>query len=134
MTGRMAKAFRERIGPLASFAYVFARPHLVVAHAIVQEQSQRRPQPRARGAILYILGNASALVGKGSWDAVLNELEEQEAIGPAFGLQCARHPDSTSWVVEPTDFDHVAPGGESTDNSLMCVRSRLHTGGCLEIW
>lgn len=60
---------------------------------------------------LYILGNASALADKGAWNAVLDELEEQEAIGPAFGLQCARHPDSTSWIVEPHDFDQVAPGG-----------------------
>ena len=61
---------------------------------------------------MFILGNASALAGHGSWDAVVAELESQDAIGPALPLQCARHPDSVAEAKIPSDFDDVAPGGE----------------------
>jgi hypothetical protein len=61
---------------------------------------------------LFILGNALNLASRSEmWRSVIDELEQNEAIGSAFPIVCQRHPDTIKYISEPGKLLRLAPDG-----------------------
>jgi hypothetical protein len=61
---------------------------------------------------LFILGNASNLASRSNmWRSVIDELEQNDALGSAFPIVCQRHPDTIKYVSEPGQLPRLAPDG-----------------------
>jgi hypothetical protein len=61
---------------------------------------------------LFILGNALNLASRSDmWRSVIDELEQNEAIGHAFPIVCQRHPDTIEYISEPGKLRRLAPDG-----------------------
>jgi len=61
---------------------------------------------------LYILGNAPILSSKSQmWGSVIEELEAQQLVGPAFPIVCHQHPENVEYVSEPGRLRQIAPDG-----------------------
>lgn len=61
---------------------------------------------------LFILGNALNLATRSHmWHSVIDELEQNEAVGTAFPVVCQRHPDIIEYVSEPGKLPRLAPDG-----------------------
>jgi hypothetical protein len=61
---------------------------------------------------LFILGNAPNLASRSHmWRSVIDELEQNDAVGAAFPVVCQRHPDIIEYVSEPGRLPRLAPDG-----------------------
>ncbi|KAG9309778.1 hypothetical protein JVU11DRAFT_10152 [Chiua virens] len=73
---------------------------------------------------LYIFGNAENLSSKSSmWRSILEELDAQDALGPALPVACHQHPDKEEFVSRPGQLSRIAPDGgcmEQCDTLLKC--------------
>ncbi|KAG9309780.1 hypothetical protein JVU11DRAFT_10154 [Chiua virens] len=73
---------------------------------------------------LYIFGNAEDLSYKSSmWCSILEELDAQDALGPALPVACHRHRDKVEYVLRPGQLSEIAPNGgclEQCDTLLKC--------------
>jgi hypothetical protein len=45
------------------------------------------------------------------WRSVIDELEENDAIGDAFPIVCHRHPQAIEYVSSPGKLTQIAPDG-----------------------
>ncbi|KXN82337.1 NFX1-type zinc finger-containing protein 1 [Leucoagaricus sp. SymC.cos] len=72
---------------------------------------------------LYVLGNAANLRQNPTWSTILDEMEAEDQVGPAFPIICPRHPEKTRLVSKPGDIPIHAPSGGCTlpcDARLSC--------------
>ncbi|KAG2106489.1 hypothetical protein BD769DRAFT_1654653 [Suillus cothurnatus] len=61
---------------------------------------------------LFIFGNATNLSSKSRmWRRIIEELERDEALGPALPIICHRHPETLEYVCEPGQLPQIAPDG-----------------------
>jgi hypothetical protein len=61
---------------------------------------------------LFILGNALNLASRSDmWRSVIDELEQNEAVGEAFPVVCQRHPHTIEYISEPGKLPRLAPDG-----------------------
>jgi len=61
---------------------------------------------------LFIIGNALNLASRSNmWRTVIDELEQNDAVGEAFSVVCQRHPDIIEYVSEPGKLPRLAPDG-----------------------
>ena len=47
------------------------------------------------------------------WRSIIDELEDEDAVGEALQVVCHRHPDSVKYVSEPGQLPDFAPDGKS---------------------
>lgn len=83
---------------------------------------------------LFILGNHLNLASRSHmWRKVIEELEENEAIGEAIPIVCHRHPDSIEFISEPGKLPRLAPDGalHFFKKLLSFFETYLPAGGCL---
>ncbi|KAL4078405.1 hypothetical protein V8B97DRAFT_1937181 [Scleroderma yunnanense] len=73
---------------------------------------------------LYIFGNADNLSCKSEmWRSILEELQANDAVGPALPIACFRHPDKSHHISQPGQLPQVAPDGgclEACNAYLKC--------------
>ncbi|KAF8128159.1 hypothetical protein EV363DRAFT_1585143 [Boletus edulis] len=73
---------------------------------------------------LYIFGNAENLSAKSKmWRTIIEELDAQDALGPALPVACHRHSDTVEYVSSPGQLSRIAPDGgcmEQCDTLLKC--------------
>ena len=63
---------------------------------------------------MFILGNAGNLSSRSRmWRSIIDELEDEDAVGEALQVVCHRHPDSVKYVSEPGQLPDFAPDGKS---------------------
>jgi hypothetical protein len=61
---------------------------------------------------LFIFGNAANLSSRSRmWHQVIEELETNEALGPALPIACHRHPETLEYVSVPGQLPQIAPDG-----------------------
>jgi hypothetical protein len=61
---------------------------------------------------MYIFGNAKQLSSANDmWKTIIDELSEQELVGPGLPIACDRH-GTVTYVFEPGELALVAPEGE----------------------
>ncbi|KAJ8583241.1 hypothetical protein M405DRAFT_937339 [Rhizopogon salebrosus TDB-379] len=61
---------------------------------------------------LFIFGNAANLSSRSlMWHHVIEELETNEALGPALPIACHRHPETLEYVSVPGQLPQIAPDG-----------------------
>ncbi|KAG2361405.1 hypothetical protein BDR07DRAFT_1472123 [Suillus spraguei] len=61
---------------------------------------------------LFVLGNATNLSSKSRmWRRIIEELEINEALGPALPIACHRHPETLEYIREPGQLPQIAPDG-----------------------
>lgn len=85
---------------------------------------------------LFILGNALNLASRSDmWRSIIDELEQNDAIGNAFPIACQRHPDTVEYVSEPGKLPRLAPDGVYLYTGPMHASVKyllyVHEGGCL---
>jgi hypothetical protein len=74
---------------------------------------------------MYILGNADQLAASSEmWCTIINELEDENAIGPGIPIACKRHQE-IKFIREPGVLNSVSPDGEC--NNVL----GLTAGGCM---
>lgn len=62
---------------------------------------------------MFILGNAENLSSRSRmWRSIIDELEDEDAVGQAIPVVCHRHPDSIKNVSEPGQLPNFAPDGK----------------------
>ena len=62
---------------------------------------------------MFILGNAENLSSRSRmWRSIIDELEDEDAVGQALPVVCYRHPDSIKYVSEPDQLPNFAPDGK----------------------
>lgn len=72
---------------------------------------------------MYILGNAANLKRNPTWSTIIDNMEENELIGQALSVVCARHPSEIRMVTKPKDLQRYAPEGGCLlpcDHQLDC--------------
>ncbi|KAI9456882.1 hypothetical protein HD554DRAFT_1839076 [Boletus coccyginus] len=73
---------------------------------------------------LYIFGNAENLSSRSRmWRSILEELDAQDALGPALPVACHRHRERVEFVSSPGQLSRIAPDGgcmEQCDMLLKC--------------
>ncbi|KAI9460073.1 hypothetical protein HD554DRAFT_1598622 [Boletus coccyginus] len=73
---------------------------------------------------LYIFGNAENLSSRSRmWRSILDELDAQDALGPALPVACHRHRERVEYVSFPGQLSRIAPDGgcmEQCDMLLKC--------------
>jgi hypothetical protein len=47
------------------------------------------------------------------WRSVIDELENEQAVGDAFPVVCHQHPEAIEYVSKPGVLPRIAPDGES---------------------
>jgi hypothetical protein len=65
------------------------------------------------------------------WRSVIDELTENDAVGEAFPVTCARHPDAMELVSVPGRLPYIAPDGRCfilSFDSLLNVTMKV--GAC----
>ncbi|OAX35179.1 hypothetical protein K503DRAFT_868436 [Rhizopogon vinicolor AM-OR11-026] len=61
---------------------------------------------------LFIFGNAANLASRSPmWQRIIDELETNEALGPALPVACHRHPETLEYVSKPGQLPQLAPDG-----------------------
>jgi hypothetical protein len=65
------------------------------------------------------------------WRRIIEELERDEALGPALPIICHRHPETLEYVCEPGQLPQIAPDGVydcslNSSNVLNHVFRRMH--------
>ena len=82
---------------------------------------------------LYIMGNANDLASKSSmWKTVIDVLDEQGSLGPAFPISCWKHPEEQNYVSAPGMLPQFAPDGKNIiTTSYYLLFNREFEGGCL---
>ncbi|KAG0698145.1 hypothetical protein DFH29DRAFT_943008 [Suillus ampliporus] len=61
---------------------------------------------------LFIFGNAANLSSRSRmWQHIIEELEGEEALGPALPIACHRHPETLEYVSKPGQLPQIAPDG-----------------------
>ncbi|KAG1731512.1 uncharacterized protein EDB91DRAFT_1154350 [Suillus paluster] len=61
---------------------------------------------------LFIFGNAANLSSRSRmWQHIIEELERDEALGPALPIACHRHQDTLEYVSKPGQLPQIAPDG-----------------------
>ena len=60
---------------------------------------------------MYLIGNTDTYSNQSMWSNIHGMLQATEAVGPAFGLCCPRHPDTEIQVFQPEDFAMLSPEG-----------------------
>ncbi|KIJ68146.1 hypothetical protein HYDPIDRAFT_107807 [Hydnomerulius pinastri MD-312] len=73
---------------------------------------------------LFIFGNADNLSARsGMWRSIIEELETNDAVGPALPVACHRHPVKVQHISQPGQLPRIAPDGgclEPCDTRLKC--------------
>ncbi|KAI9460071.1 hypothetical protein HD554DRAFT_2028943 [Boletus coccyginus] len=73
---------------------------------------------------LYIFGNAENLSSRSRvWGSILEELDAQDASGPALPVACHRHRERVEYVSSPSQLSRIAPDGgcmKQCDTLLEC--------------
>jgi hypothetical protein len=81
---------------------------------------------------LFILGNALNLTSRSHmWRSVIEELEQNNAVGEAFSVVCQRHPDIIEYVKEPGKLPRLAPDGRCPVIFQLRLGLSVWKGGCL---
>jgi hypothetical protein len=81
---------------------------------------------------LFIFGNATNLSSKSQmWRLIIEELERDDALGPALPIACHQHPETLEYICEPGQLPQVAPDGVynrslSSSNVLNHIFRRMH--------
>jgi hypothetical protein len=61
---------------------------------------------------LFIFGNAANLSSRSRmWRHIIEELEKDEALGPALPIACHRHPETLEYICKPGQLPQIAPDG-----------------------
>ncbi|RUP52086.1 hypothetical protein BC936DRAFT_141680 [Jimgerdemannia flammicorona] len=62
---------------------------------------------------MFILGNADLLASNenGMWPQVVNELRDNDRLGPGFPIMCQNHPNTWNVIDVPENFKIIAPHG-----------------------
>lgn len=59
------------------------------------------------------MGNAATLSSQSEmWRSVIEELEENDAVGEGFPIQCDRHPQEAHLISKPGELPRWAPDGK----------------------
>ncbi|KAF9227364.1 hypothetical protein BS17DRAFT_747823 [Gyrodon lividus] len=73
---------------------------------------------------LFIFGNAENLSSRSKmWRSIIEELQTNDAIGPALPVACHRHPEKIQYISQPGQLTRIAPDGgcmEPCDTRLRC--------------
>jgi hypothetical protein len=65
------------------------------------------------------------------WRQIVEELEKDEALGPALPIACHRHPETLEYVCKPGQLPQIAPDGVY-GHSLNSSSAFNHaSGGCM---
>lgn len=65
------------------------------------------------------------------WRSIIDELEDEDAVGQAIPVVCHRHPDSIKNVSEPGQLPNFAPDGKQNSSEHFVNTLNLYQGGCL---
>ena len=75
------------------------------------------------------------------WQHIIDELETNEALGPALPVACHRHPETLEYVSKPGQLPELAPDGvyeslPKLGQPLKYVHRRMHATVRLpfELW
>ena len=55
------------------------------------------------------------------WQGVIEELQQEGCLGPAFPVACHQHPDVVEYISEPGKLAQIAPDGGLFDNRTFCL-------------
>jgi len=67
------------------------------------------------------------------WRSILEELDAQDALGPALPVACHRHHERVEYVSSPGQLSRIAPDGMCHHRFPLTVQwFMMLAGGCME--
>ena len=64
------------------------------------------------------------------WRSIIEELDAQDALGPALPVACHRHREKIEYVSKPGQLSRIAPDGRCSNFLPYCLL--MFVGGCME--